>query len=87
MTYTGFHKNDNGSGLIAHIKDYWLIYLFVGNIVFNVSSTASRLGMLEVKASKNDDMHETLQIDLTDIKSRLASIDTSLQYLRQPNGK
>ena len=68
---------------IAHLKAYWAFYLFVGQAIwtlwfanFTLQDHDKRIASLEQRQNSED-------VLLTEIKSRLASIDTSIKYIEQ----
>ncbi len=68
--------------LLNHVKTYWVIYIFIANIIMTYTLYGSRLTALEVRADKNDAVQtEQNNVEL-DIRTRLASIDTTLQFLK-----
>ena len=68
---------------IQHLKDYWILYLFVGQMVFSVAVTGSRLNAAENRLDTLESYQRSEQVTLTEIKTRLASIDTNLEYLKR----
>ena len=68
---------------ITHLKENWFIYLFVGQLVFNFAITGTRITNAEERISTLEGYQRTEQVTLSEIKSRLASIDTNLEYLKR----
>lgn len=66
-----------------HLVKYWHIY---ASIIFGIGllfSFGNRLGNVEAKQTYYDKQQMTQQVTLAEIQSRLASIDTSLQFLKE----
>lgn len=68
---------------LQHLKDYWILYLFVGQMIFSVAITGSRLKAVEGRTDMLEAYQRQEQVTLTEIKMRLASIDTNLEFLKQ----
>jgi len=71
------------SNILQHLKDNWIFYLFVGQMIFSVAITGTRLSQAETRLGNLEIYQEKNQTTLTDIKARLASIDTNLEYLKR----
>ncbi len=69
--------------ILQHLKDNWIIYLFVGNIIYSTAITGSRLSAAENRIDTLEAYQRQEQVTLTEIKTRLASIDTNLEYLKK----
>ena len=69
--------------ILQHLKDNWIIYLFVGNIIYSTAITGSRLNAVETRTDMLEAYQRQEQVTLTEIKTRLASIDTNIEYLRK----
>ena len=70
-------------GVIWHLKEYWALYLFLGQAIwtmwfanFTLSDHSNRIATLEEKQQSED-------IILTEIKTKLASIETSIKYIEK----
>lgn len=72
---------------LKHLKDYWILYLFIANLIITFTTTSSRLVALEARASKNEQLHDNLDINILQIKTDIASINSSLKFLVPPNQK
>ena len=71
------------NNLIGHLKQYWFMYAFAVQFIINynfVNTTlqahSKRLDILEIKVEKAD-------LNLTEIKTTLAEIKTSIRYIEQ----
>lgn len=74
----------------SHLSRYWQIYVSMVAIISFLSINGSDIGNLKIQQAKSEEVHEMLlekinnqQIQYAEIQSRLASIDTSLQYLKE----
>lgn len=73
--------------IIAHLKTYWAVYMFIGQTIwmtgffnFTIADHSKRIENLEQK-------QETEDIILSEIKTKLASIETSIKYIEQSISK
>ena len=69
--------------IIQHLKDNWILYLFVGNMIYSTAITGSRLATAENRIDTLEAYQRQEQVTLTEIKTRLASIDTNLEFLKK----
>ena len=72
---------------LKHLKDYWIFYLFIANLIITFTTTSTRLAALEVRAQKNDQLHDSLDLNILQIKTDISSINTSLKFLTKDNQK
>jgi septation ring formation regulator EzrA len=69
--------------LISHIKDNWFMYLFIGQLIFSYAVFSSRIEENDKRIVQLEEEQHANQVTLSEIKSRLASIDTNLEYLKR----
>lgn len=74
-------------GVIWHIKEFWALYLFLGQAIwtfgfaqFTIWDHEKRIASLEVTQKSED-------VILSEIKTKLASIETSIKYIEQTLSK
>jgi chaperonin cofactor prefoldin len=76
--------NDNQiEKFFRHIKEYWVMYLFVGSLIVNYSTTQTAIASLNQRTDKLEVSQERSDLNYSEIRSRLASIDTNIQYLKE----
>ena len=70
-------------GVIWHLKEYWFLYAFIFQTIytfwfnnFTIQNHTDRIAQLETRQNNED-------VLLSEIKSRLASIDTSVEFIKQ----
>ena len=80
-------KNDGG--LVSHLNKYWAIYFCIAQLIVTFTFGYARIGtaeskIAELQASQNsqDAIIDSQRTDASDIKARLASIDTSLLFIK-----
>lgn len=71
------------NNFIQHVKDNWVIYVVAGQLIFNISISGIRDTNMEARINTLEAYQRTEQVTLTEIKTRLASIDTNLEYLKK----
>lgn len=71
------------NNFIQHIKDNWVIYVVAGQLIFNIGISGIRDTNMENRISTLEAYQRQEQVTLTEIKTRLASIDTNLEYLKK----
>jgi len=73
--------------IFQHLRNYWVIYLFIVNMIITFTTTSTRLNALEAQAAKNEiTQDQQNQVEL-DIRTQLASINTNIEYLKRNNNK
>ena len=79
----------NESGAVAHLTKYWAIYFCIAQLIVTFTFGYARIGnaegkIAELQASQNvqDSIIDQQRTDAADIKARLASIDTSLLFIK-----
>ena len=78
------------SNIFKHLKDNWIIYVCLATIIANFATNGSDIAAIKAKQVQGEEVHKLLQLKIdqqqvqyAEIQSRLASIDTSLQYLKE----
>ena len=78
------------SFIFKHLKDYWVIYFCIGAFIATNATSGGRISALEAEQVRSQKIHSELtdkiddqSVQFAEIKARLASIDTSLQYLKE----
>jgi len=74
---------ENDIMIFKHIKNYWVLYLFVANIIVTFTTTSSRLSALEARASKIEEYRDEEQIVLVQMQKDIASINTSILFIKE----
>jgi len=76
-------KMKDDKTLLQTLKEYWFIILFIIQFVYMVAFNASdhTTYAREIQELKND--KTSTQVILSEVKARLASIDTNLEYLKK----
>ena len=77
------------SNLIPHLSKYWAIYLFLIQLIVTFTFGYARIGVAESKIAElessqtaQDKIIDQQRVTESDIQAKLASIDTSLLYIR-----
>lgn len=76
--------------LWEHIKEYWLIYAFIGQLIVSYTLTTQSIESNKISIEANqarivklEQAQDSEAIVLSDIKSKLASIETSILFIRE----
>ena len=67
--------------IMKHIKENWIIYAFVVQLITTFVLNSADHVAFEKRLITLEQKQDTEEVTLTEIKSRLASIDTSLKFL------
>lgn len=75
---------------IVHLKEYWVIYAFATQLVFNYAGFINFKETISNEVFRNENRIEKLEAlsqtnvaTQSEINSRLASIETSILYIRE----
>lgn len=78
MTNEPSNKN-----MLRHLKEYWVIYAFIAQLIATfVMNQQDHLNFTE-RIEKLEHYREAETVLLSDIQSRLASIETSLMFIKE----
>lgn len=70
------------TGLTKHLKNYWIIYAFIVQIIVGWTLVGARLESLEIITARHEIKIEANALNGAEINSRLASIETSLEFIK-----
>lgn len=75
--------DQSNKNIIGHLKDNWIVYAFIAQLIATfVINNADHLEFRkDIVELQNYRSAETIQ--LSDIQTRLASIETSLKYIER----
>ena len=68
---------------LKHIKEYWLLYAFIAQLVITVALNGADHENFEKRITKLEKSQNEEQIILTDIQTRLSSIETNLEWIKR----
>ena len=74
--------NAKDKGIIQHLKEYWLIYGFVAQLIINYTATSQTLADHNRRLIELEKKQESEELIITEIRTKLASIETSLIYIK-----
>lgn len=69
--------------VINHIKDNWVAYVLIFQIITSFVMNSADHIEFKKDIAELQSYNKDQQITLSEIKSRLASIDTNLEYLKR----
>ena len=65
------------------VKEYWVILLVIGQFIFTVFTLQTGFKDHEKRIATLEQYREKEVVVLTDIQSRLASIETSILFIKE----
>lgn len=68
---------------LSHFVKYQIVYSFIVYVIVTWTLFGFRLAVLEKQVAKNTAELEANQSSFLEIKTRLASIDTSLAFIKE----
>ena len=76
-------KEQKERGIVNHIKEYWIIYAFAGQLIMNYTVTNQTLKDHTKRIEKLETKAESTDIVVTEIRTKLSSIETSILYIKE----
>lgn len=70
-------------GLVWHIKEFWFLYMALAQLIYTFGFTNFTLQDHERRITLAEKTGISQDVMLSEIKSQLASINTSLKYIEQ----
>lgn len=76
-------QKNNDNNIISHFLKYQAIYGIIVSFIITWTLMGARIDALERNDVKQDAKIEAYALSLAEINSRLASIETSLSYIKE----
>ena len=68
--------------IFNHIKDYWILYAFIVQLVVNFTITGQTLEDHAERIQTLEKKQESEEILLSEIRTKLSSIETSILFIK-----
>lgn len=80
-------EENKSSSFFNHIKTYWVMYLFVLQMIITLTTNVNHIQNLETRVAALEKKQDATDAVLVEVRTRLASIETSLEFIKHSVSK